>query len=114
MRRWLTVLLLVLLPLQLGWAALGSYCQHETGSQAQHLGHHAHPHQGLASKQGDAAEKGKSLHGDCNACFATSIASLLDDPLSIAAPPVAFEMGTFQARPLFRPVSPPERPDWRA
>lgn len=112
MRRWLTVLLLVLLPLQLGWAALGSYCQHETGRQAQHLGHHSHPHQGLlGNKQGDTAEKGKGLHGDCNACFATSIAPLLNDPLLLTAPPTAFEISAFQASPLFRPASPPERPD---
>jgi hypothetical protein len=47
MRRWLVVLLLVLMPLQMSWAAAASYCEHEIGAGADHFGHHdlaAHGH----------------------------------------------------------------------
>jgi hypothetical protein len=40
MRRWLSILILVFLPFQFTWAAVGGYCQHETGAAAQHFGHH--------------------------------------------------------------------------
>jgi hypothetical protein len=42
-RRFLAIVLLALLPLQFSWAALASYCEHETQG-AGHFGHHAHAH----------------------------------------------------------------------
>ena len=36
-RRWFAIFLLVLLPVQLGWAALGVYCAHESGAAANHF-----------------------------------------------------------------------------
>jgi hypothetical protein len=42
MRRWLTILLLFLMPLQLSWAASAAYCQHERDAQRGHWGHHEH------------------------------------------------------------------------
>ena len=50
MRRWLATLLLVLLPFQFSWAAVGGYCQHETGAAAKHFGHHNHQHQADAGE----------------------------------------------------------------
>ena len=44
MRRWLSILMLTLLPLQFSWAAVAAYCGHETGQHAEHLGHHEHQH----------------------------------------------------------------------
>jgi hypothetical protein len=49
MRRWLAILMLALLPLQFGWAAVAVYCGHESDPQAQHLGHHEHQHTGQAT-----------------------------------------------------------------
>jgi hypothetical protein len=44
MRRYLAIFLLVLLPLQYSWAAMASYCEHETSVTAKHPGHHTHDH----------------------------------------------------------------------
>lgn len=41
-RRLIAICLLMLLPLQMSWAAVVSYCMHEADPQAQHLGHHGH------------------------------------------------------------------------
>lgn len=46
MRRWFSILLLVLLPIQFSWAAAAAYCEHESGARADHFGHHEHDHQG--------------------------------------------------------------------
>ena len=46
MRRWLAIFLLILLPAQLSWAAVGDYCAHESGAGAEHFGHHEHRHTG--------------------------------------------------------------------
>ncbi|GCL64789.1 hypothetical protein [Pseudaquabacterium pictum] len=40
MRRWLAILLLVLLPLQSTWAAVASYCAHAAAGAVDHGGHH--------------------------------------------------------------------------
>ena len=50
MRKWLAIVLLVFLPLQFSWAAVASYCQHETGAAAKHFGHHAHQHKAADGK----------------------------------------------------------------
>jgi hypothetical protein len=42
MRRWLPILLFVLLPFQLSWASVGVYAQHESGLVGQHVDHHTH------------------------------------------------------------------------
>jgi hypothetical protein len=42
MRRWFAIFLLVLLPFPSSWAAVASYCAHETEAGAPHLGHHEH------------------------------------------------------------------------
>ena len=44
MRRWLSILLLVVMPLQLSWAAVAAFCAHESSPKAPHFGHHAHAH----------------------------------------------------------------------
>ena len=42
MRRWIVLLLMVVLPLQLGWAAAANLCLDEPSTQAPHFGHHLH------------------------------------------------------------------------
>ena len=45
MRRCLSILLLLVMPFQFSWAAVGMYWEHELGSLAQHFGHHEHKHE---------------------------------------------------------------------
>jgi hypothetical protein len=54
MRRYLIIFLLLLLPFQFSWAAVASYCQHETESSTQHIGHHEAD---AGSKQDQTPEK---------------------------------------------------------
>lgn len=115
MRRWLTILLLVMMPLQLGWAALGSYCQHESGNQTKHFGHHVHQHQSQAGSEDDDGpdpQGGKNLHGDCNACVSAGVTPILSDAALFDVNSSSAGKTGFQAHPLSRPSSPPERPAW--
>ncbi|WP_067272310.1 hypothetical protein [Mitsuaria sp. 7] len=54
MRRWLTVFLLILLPLQLSWAVAATYCAHEADPAVNHIGHHEHRHE--ASREASGAK----------------------------------------------------------
>ncbi len=49
MRRFLAIVMLALLPLQFSWAAVASYCGHETQAGVAHFGHHDHQHHADAS-----------------------------------------------------------------
>ena len=72
MRRWLSILLLVLLPLQSGWAAVSAYSEHATESNEAHIGHHVHAHDSVSSvapASANAAEQpGNALEIECGHC----------------------------------------------
>jgi hypothetical protein len=53
-RRFLAIVLLALLPLQFSWAAVASYCGHETQATADHFGHHDHQHRADSGGHVDA------------------------------------------------------------
>jgi hypothetical protein len=85
MRRCVLVLMLVLLPLQWSWAAVGSVCAHEPDGQ--HFGHHLHQHAGEADAHVDdeggespagGAGDGASLgaHPDCHSCHGLGLGAL--------------------------------------
>jgi hypothetical protein len=68
MRRWLTVFLLILLPLQLSWAVAATYCAHEADPAVNHVGHHQHRHEASggasqASVEPGLTEASKTLDG---------------------------------------------------
>ena len=116
MRRWLTLLLLVLLPLQFSWAAVASYCGHETGTQTQHLGHHDHHHADQAdlNKAKDlgssAAPTGNDF--DCGHCHTPCCAM---PALAYTPPPLAIASNQItQVEGIVRTFvqNPPERPQW--
>lgn len=117
MRTWLIIALMVLLPLQLTWAATVAYCAHENGQQNSHFGHHAHKH-AAADERVASTDKGKlstpQVDMDCGTCHAgcpaalsktTVVASLPTDPLlpetNPLSPPSAWD-------------SRPDRPQWEA
>jgi hypothetical protein len=113
MRNWLCIFLLAIMPLQLTWAAIGVYCQHENGVTTQHLGHHSHQHQ-LQSTDQPSPEQAKlgKFDADCGTCHtgcSLAIASIAEAPvLSVNS------VAGSRAQPI--PVSPPfkvpDRPQW--
>lgn len=107
---------MVLLPLQMVWAAAAPYCGHEARLAAtQHFGHHEHQHEAspaaAAAVQADSSDAEGAQHPDCQNCHLGSIAALATPVFEIAA----LNPGTVQAEPgdPYRSHVPfgPERPD---
>ena len=112
MRRWLSILFLLVLPLQFSWAAASAYCQHETGAAASHLGHHAHPHQADSASTADG--EGSGVAPDCSFCHALGCMTVPSAdvgvvPASIVAVLPDGELRTWLPAGL---ASEPERPKW--
>ena len=114
MRRWLVVLMLLVLPVQFVWAAAMPYCAHEAAASAsKHPGHHQHVHQGGndAANAGDDGGSAGANHTDCASCHAGAAATL---PLPVAGLSSAPRDGVGeQPPPRYRSHTPsgPERPD---
>jgi hypothetical protein len=115
MRRWLTLLLLFVLPAQFSWAAAAAYCQHEPATAAvSHIGHHSHVHKaGKTDKTEKSGVAKLAADNDCGYCHLSFAKPL---------PPLALQFGAdarvtrdAAATPAFRSRGPdhPERPNWR-
>ncbi len=114
MRKCLAIFLLVFMPLQLSWAAVASYCQHETGASAKHFGHHDHQHKAADGR--DAAPDAKTGGGDpdCASCHAGCSSALLGE---VALQPMfssSLDIADYWARLTSPPFERLERPQWRA
>ena len=121
MRRWLLIFLVVLLPMQLSWAAVASYCQHESDSAltTQHMGHHEHMHEAdvsSASNEHGDTNTNPSANGavdlDCGTCHAGCGTPLLQSLTLVMAELSAETHRVSALRLSSQPVSLPERPNW--
>ncbi len=113
MKRYLAIILLVLLPLQFSWAAVAGYCQHESEVTANHLGHHSHDHQ--AADQHEPVKDGASsaeAHHDCATCHlgcSVALASDLTTPTAATDRDYPFD---YNVNPSLALTKRPERPQW--
>jgi hypothetical protein len=123
-RRFLTILLLALLPLQFSWAAVASYCGHEAQVGVEHFGHHEHQHHadtneaaGLdaspdgASDAGDGKAPG-AMDLDCGHCHGTcgvilNLSTSVTGVLSTMPPSATLDESGGAHAPTR-----PERPQW--
>jgi hypothetical protein len=116
MRFLVMIVLLVLMPMQLTWAALSVYCPHETGSSAPQIKNHEHQHQTAANLDdgGDPHATG-SADADAGACHAGHITALFGSGHLLA---VSVSSETYTAHQIQVPSPPllslPERPNWAA
>lgn len=108
MHRLFIIFLLVVMPLQLSWAAAGAYCQHEQGAAAKHFGHHDHQH-----KEGKPSGKvAGGVDADCPNCHLGSV-NLPTTPTLFVAPTVSLliSLSSLPSLPSTVPHE-PERPKW--
>ncbi len=117
MRRWLALILLVLLPLQATWAAAARYCEHAAGAGATHVGHHDHGAHGHATPaaddtgaEGDAPTSDTAP--DCGHCHGLG-SGLVDRAATAWAPQVAdAPAAPADRRQADHAPEQPERPQW--
>ncbi|GAB3657489.1 cation efflux protein, CzcI family [Ramlibacter alkalitolerans] len=111
MRRFVLLLVTLLLPLQFAWGAVTAYCQHEEGPASAHFGHHEHVHNAQTVKKADSGKWAQD--NDCGICHAAALAALTGAvpsaaPAFLHAAPIAA-----MAHPAAAPEQePPERPQW--
>jgi len=116
MRRWIALLMVAILSVQLSWAAAAPYCQHETDLAAAHFGHHAHQHDPGDDTAGAAAETGivaMMADLDCGQCHHGACAAAVPTPAALPVLAPASQPHDFRAPGLPRPAAArPERPNW--
>ena len=115
---WLLIALLCLMPVQLSWATLARYCQHESVALAEqrHAGHHSHEHQAQAGSPESSAKGQSSLPDtDCHYCHA-SVAPFAIAQYAYAGSFLPSAPLTGCQRACFSGWIPPsiERPKWSA
>ncbi|HET9765150.1 MAG TPA: hypothetical protein VFR50_16625 [Casimicrobiaceae bacterium] len=64
MRKFVALLILLVLPLQLAFAAGAEYCEIEKGDTGGHFGHHVH----LCKTNADSPSKGSDGDSGCGFC----------------------------------------------
>lgn len=113
-RRWLTILLLVFLPLQFSSAAVSAYGQHETAPTEQDVGRHHHPHKLAADQDGGGQMVASDMDADSGACHAQGCASAIfgSVPLSTLSASSDTHIGYLARLQPPPPTSLPERPNW--
>jgi hypothetical protein len=113
MKRYLAIFLLVLLPLQFSWAAIASYCQHETVETVEHPGHHSHVN---ASDDHQETHKNSSqsagMDHDCATCHMGCTAALTSDMSPTTVATSNNHPLHLQAFPSTLSSERPERPKW--
>jgi len=116
-RRFVYILLTIML-LQLSWSIVAEYCEHETGSAAQHVGHHTSfddpAQEAFSSLDQPSKSKAGTLHSHCASCTHTALSS--EEPPVVVA--VSEPLRIAPSSPLLRlssiDAAPPERPQWVA
>lgn len=121
MRRWLTVFLLILLPLQLSWAVAATYCAHEADPAVNHIGHHEHRHEASTPEKAieKATEKATDkaltcVDDDCGFCHLGHSQPVASTP--IVLPAMESLVTTGAAADVWSSRGPDrrERPNWLA
>lgn len=119
MRRWIALLLLVLLPLQFSWAALSTYGDNDAPATLHHPEHHATAKHSLTAANADLADTGNGTSagalcidcGHCHGSFSGLIAATLtlEQRLLAVSPTLVGD-----TRRVGHIPAPPERPQWPA
>ena len=111
MKRWLVLLLALLLPVQFAWAGAAAHCQHETNpAQTHHLGHHEHVHKASAEKPTGGKSAGDN---DCGTCHAAGSALLFEASPPMTVAPSSAAVVLHRVRPIPTALArAPDRPQW--
>lgn len=69
MRRYVLILMMLVLPLQWSWSVAASICAHEAAGAQAHVGHHEHVHApSEPNVDSPDADTAPAYHADCGTC----------------------------------------------
>lgn len=115
MRRLLIILMLMVVPFQLSWAAAAAYCQHESNPAVSHFGHHTHQHSASTAESKSSMPKAQlGVDDDCATCHlgGIGIAPMESFSLTLDMAPANVRV-THNAYPISIRPHRPERPQWQ-
>jgi hypothetical protein len=113
MKKYLAIFLLLLLPMQMSWAAVTGYCQHETEVSSKHLGHHSHEHQSMENdRSSETSPHLAELDHDCASCHLGCAAALTSQQSALALTSLDQHPFDYHGNFSKRSKAPPERPQW--
>ncbi|MGO0790510.1 cobalt transporter [Herbaspirillum seropedicae] len=112
--RALIVLLALLLPMQLSWAAVAAHCQEESERITTHLGHHEHPSATAEAPTGTEKPAPSVSDADCSLCHFSCIKSVEICRLSVAVPlaPQQKAHPAYLHHPASHIAEGPDKPNW--
>ncbi|WP_076591340.1 cation efflux protein, CzcI family [Herminiimonas arsenitoxidans] len=114
MQRLLVILMLLIVPLQISWAAAAVYCQHEINPATVHFGHHEHKHvASLSDEKADVPKSSSASDIDCAFCHLGGIA-IAEIPAAILISDVVNATSRMPDNSVLASILPPrpERPKW--
>jgi hypothetical protein len=89
MRRFLTIVLMLVLALQATWSVAASVCRHDVALEAPHFGHHEHADDAAQAGEAQDATAGVAVpHLDCVGCHGGLASALLGDIVAVDAVPL--------------------------
>jgi hypothetical protein len=113
MKRYLAILLFVLFPMQLSWAAVTGYCQHETDVSTKHVGHHSHEHPSEVVDNASATSAPwADLDHDCASCHSGCVTALASHQTLHAPMAAQAHLLVYQRHHTSWFKAPPVRPPW--
>jgi hypothetical protein len=115
MRRRLLLILILLLPLQLSWAAVASYCQNDSAQTRTHFGHHEHQSGKKSAAGKDHGTKSLADNDtECGLCHLSCCKSVTT--YSQLKLPVDFSLAASPLPPSYfssHIAEGPEKPNWQ-
>lgn len=117
MARKIFHMFMLVVAFQLSWNVITSYCMHETGKAANHLGHHQHESSAdelaAAAKDKPDGSKKSSVHDvHCVSCAHLALASPDLTELPFGSNNVERVVASTLIAPASALSPPPERPQW--
>ena len=111
MRRWLSIFLLMLMPMLSTWSVASAYAADAPGAPSQHVGHHLDTHDHEATDGPAGAPSAEAAEAECDHCHSPGATSFtFAESARLPAPdlPAATTDVTLRAPP----IALPERPKW--
>lgn len=114
MRRFIVIIMLCLLPLQVSWAVVAEYCGHEQEKAAQHFGHHDDEHKASSAKPDPDKQPDKLSHGHDHCHMSGFLGFLNESVLHVSTPATQPSLRCNEVACSFLTLDRPERPNWPA
>lgn len=113
-RKLFAIFILLLVPMQVTWASIATYCQHESGLASNHVGHHDVASTSVATDEIEttAAEPATSVHSDCGACHIACLVAQVGRTHHFAQAAIESHVSRYTFRTSSAPPQRVERPQW--